>query len=355
MDIRGQTVFDQAGQHRPADSGEEEDKSDTDQHIHRFLPGIVVQPFAEVKQPPGAQEQHYGDTDGENARCLQRGGDPAVQPLLQLRIVALGGRGESDGFGYPARQDAGHQRRAADNRQAAQGGAHHKFQAVAWVEQGKEEEHHKVGAGQPVPNQGEGADKQAKKGERAVSQMDQPLRNHRFVMKNQIQRPQRNAQHDDDVSQRADLNIHLVRDNRHRDDQAVADQAAEGAQAQTPVGGGLVAEVKGPERWNARAENEPQDGFKELDQREGVEEKALLKGDSGVVAIQTIAQQLTDKQGQRQQQQIDNKRPGDGQRQLEPVSAIAVFMPSPFAHFTIQRQRREAYQPPEGKHQPGQQ
>ncbi len=40
--------------------------------------------------------------------------------------------------------------------------------------------------------------------------MDQPLRNHRFVMENQIQRPQRNAQHDDDVSQRADLNIHRL-------------------------------------------------------------------------------------------------------------------------------------------------
>ena len=91
MDIRGQPVFDQAGQHRPADGREEEDEGDADQHIHRFLPGIVMQPFAEVKQAPGAQQQHDGDADGENARGLQRGGDPAIQPLLQLRIIALGG------------------------------------------------------------------------------------------------------------------------------------------------------------------------------------------------------------------------------------------------------------------------
>ncbi len=65
--------------------------------------------------------------------------------------------------------------------------------------------------------------------------MDQPLSNHRFVMKNQVQRPQRNAQHDDDVSQRANLNIHLIGNNRHRDDQTVTNQAAERAQAQAPV------------------------------------------------------------------------------------------------------------------------
>ena len=108
-------------------------------------------------------------------------------------------------------------------------------------------------------------------------------------MKNQVQRPQRNAQHDDDVSQRANLNIHLIGDNRHRDDQAIANQAAERAQAQAPVLRGFVAEVKRPERRDARAENEPQNGFKKLDQREGVEEKTLLEGDGGVITIQAIA------------------------------------------------------------------
>lgn len=78
MNIRCQPVFNQAGQNRPANGGEEEDQGDADQHIHRFLPGIVVQPFPEVKQAPGAQQQHDGDTDGENARRLQRGGDPAI-------------------------------------------------------------------------------------------------------------------------------------------------------------------------------------------------------------------------------------------------------------------------------------
>lgn len=78
MNIRCQPVFNQAGQNRPANGGEEEDQGDADQHIHRFLPGIVMQPFPEVKQAPGAQQQHNGDTDGENARRLQRGGDPAI-------------------------------------------------------------------------------------------------------------------------------------------------------------------------------------------------------------------------------------------------------------------------------------
>ncbi|STV50228.1 Uncharacterised protein [Klebsiella pneumoniae subsp. ozaenae] len=37
------------------------------------------------------------------------------------------------------------------------------------------------------------------------------------------------------------------------------------------------------------AENEPQNSFKKLDQREGVEEKALLEGDGRVIPIQAIA------------------------------------------------------------------
>ena len=63
-------------------------------------------------------------------------------------------------------------------------------------------------------------------------------------MKNQVQRPQRNAQHDDDVSQRANLNIHLIGDNRHRDDEPVTNQAAQRAEAQVPVFRRFIAEVE---------------------------------------------------------------------------------------------------------------
>ncbi len=45
---------------------------------------------------------------------------------------------------------------------------HHKFQAIARVEQGEETEHNKIGAGQPVPHQRKGANKEAEKGEGAI-------------------------------------------------------------------------------------------------------------------------------------------------------------------------------------------
>ena len=133
VNIRGEAVLYQAGEQRPADGGEEQDQRDADNHIHCLLPGAVMYPVPEIEQPPGAEQQHNGDGDHQNARHLQRHGDPAVEPLLQLRIAALGLRRQGDGFGYPARQNAGDQRRGADDRQAAHRGAHHKFQAVARV------------------------------------------------------------------------------------------------------------------------------------------------------------------------------------------------------------------------------
>ncbi|MNI76673.1 hypothetical protein D3C73_1329180 [compost metagenome] len=48
-----------------------------------------------------------------------------------------------------------------------------------------------------------------------------------LVPEDQIQRPQRNAQHDDDVSHGANLYIDLIRDDGHHHDQPVANQAAE--------------------------------------------------------------------------------------------------------------------------------
>ena len=61
-----------------------------------------------------------------------------------------------------------------------------------------------------------------------------------FITKNQVQRPDGHAQHNDDVRQRTYLYIHLIRDNRHSHNQTIANQAALPAQATTPVTGGLV-------------------------------------------------------------------------------------------------------------------
>ena len=71
---------------------------------------------------------------------------------------------QGDGFRYPAGKHTGDKRRDANNRQTAHGRAHHKLQAIARVEQREEKQHDKVSAGQPVPHQRKGADKQAKKG-----------------------------------------------------------------------------------------------------------------------------------------------------------------------------------------------
>ena len=61
--------------------------------------------------------------------------------------------------------------------------------------------------------------------------MDKPLSDGAFVVENQIQRPHRNAQHYDDVGQRANLHVNLIGDNRHRYDQPVTNQATQGAEA----------------------------------------------------------------------------------------------------------------------------
>lgn len=86
-------------------------------------------------------------------------------------------RGEGDGFRDPARQQARDKRRDADNRRAFERRPHHKFQAVARIKQREEAQHNKVRACQPVPDQREGANKQAEEGEGAVGQMQQTLGN----------------------------------------------------------------------------------------------------------------------------------------------------------------------------------
>ncbi len=59
-----------------------------------------------------------------------------------------------------------------------------------------------------------------------LREVEQMLGNLFFITKDQVQRPDGHAQHNDDVRQRTYLYIHLIRDNRHGDNQAIANQAA---------------------------------------------------------------------------------------------------------------------------------
>lgn len=55
--------------------------------------------------------------------------------------------------------------------------SHHKLQAIARVEQREEAQHDEVSACQPVPHQGERADKEAKEREGTIGQIQQALGN----------------------------------------------------------------------------------------------------------------------------------------------------------------------------------
>ncbi len=48
-----------------------------------------------------------------------------------------------------------------------------------------------------------------------LREVEQMLGNLFFITKDQVQRPDGHAQHNDDVRQRTYLYIHLIRDNRH--------------------------------------------------------------------------------------------------------------------------------------------
>ncbi|SRN39298.1 Uncharacterised protein [Shigella flexneri] len=77
-----------------------------------------------------------------------------------------------------------------------------------------------------MPHQRKGADKQAEKSQRMLRKVEQMLGNLFFISEDQVQRPDGHAQHNDDVRQRTYLYIHLIRDNRHGHNQAIANQAA---------------------------------------------------------------------------------------------------------------------------------
>lgn len=56
-----------------------------------------------------------------------------------------------------------------------------------------------------------------------------------------------------------------------------------------------------------RAKDQAQNGFEKLNQGKRVQEQTLLKGDGSAAGVHSVAQYLPDKQGQRQQEQIDDK------------------------------------------------
>ena len=194
-----------------------------------------MQPVPEIKQAPRIQKQHNRHADGENARHFERYRHPAVYPLLQFRVITLHLRRQGDGFRDPARQQPRHKGRNANNGQAFERRPHHKFQAIARVKQRKEAQYDEVSACKPVPHQGERANKEAKEGEGAIGQIQQALGNGFFIVEDKVQRPDGNADHDQHVCQRAKLDVHLVGDDRHGNQQAVANQPAEHAQTQRPV------------------------------------------------------------------------------------------------------------------------
>ena len=302
VDIRHQTVFDKACQQRPADGGEEQDQRDTNKNINGLFPRAVMQPVPEIKQPPRVQQQHNCHADRQNTRHLQGYGHPAIHPLLQFRVVTLNLRRQGDRFRQPAGKQARDKGRNADNRQAFERRPHHKFQAIARIEQGEETEHNKIGAGQPVPHQRKGANKEAEKGEGAIGQVQQAVGDRFFIVEDEVQRPDGNAQHDQHVRQRPELHVNLVGNNRHGNQQAITDQPAQHAEPHRPVFGALIRNGEGAKVRHAWAEDQPQEGFKELNQGKRIEEQSLLKRDGFVSGIKAVSQQLTDKQRQGQQQ-----------------------------------------------------
>nr|MBA2815068.1 Ribosomal RNA large subunit methyltransferase F [Candidatus Pantoea persica] len=123
----------------------------------------------EIEQVPGV-EQHQRGEHGDHACQLENRLDPVVDPLLQRGIVAAQIGRQRNGFADPARQDAGDEGGDTDNRQHAHRGGHHKFQAVAGIEYRQQKQGDEVGAGQPVPHQREGANKEGEEGHAAIGE-----------------------------------------------------------------------------------------------------------------------------------------------------------------------------------------
>ena len=164
-------------------------------------------------------------------------------------------------------------------------------------------------------------------------------------MEDEVQRPDGNAQHDQHVRQRPELHVNLVGNNRHGNQQAITDQPAQHAEPHRPVFGALIRNGEGAKVRHARAEDQPQEGFKELNQGKGIEEQSLLKRDGFVSGIKSVGQHLADKQRQGQQQQIDDKRPGNHCRKMQPAAFMLILFASPLAHFPVKRPDRQAQQP----------
>ena len=147
-----------------------------------------------------------------------------------------------------------------------------------------------------------------------------------FIVEDEVQRPDGNAQHDQHVRQRAELHVNPVGNNRHGNQQAITNQPAQHAKPHRPVFGALIRNGEGAKVRHARAEDQPQEGFKELNQGKRIEEQSLLKRDGFVSGIKAVSQQLTDKQRQGQQQQIDDKRPGNHCRKMQPAAFMLILL-----------------------------
>ncbi len=134
---------------------------------------------------------------------------------------------EGDGFCQPAGKHTGNKCCDTNNRQAALRCTHHKFQAVARIEQSKEKNSiDKIGACQPVPHQRKGADKQAEKGQRMLRKVEQMLGNSLFLLR-KIRYNAQMVTHSIMMTFAArQFDIHLIRDNRHGHNQAITYQTA---------------------------------------------------------------------------------------------------------------------------------
>lgn len=121
-------------------------------------------------------------------------------------------------------------------------------------------------------------------------------------MEDEVERPDGNADHNQHIRQRTRLDVHLVGDDWHGNQQTITNQPAEHAQTQRPVSGAAIPNSERAKIRHAWAKYQPQQRLKELNYGEGIQKQRLLEGDSFVAGIQPVGQQLPCKQRQRQQQ-----------------------------------------------------
>ncbi len=123
-----------------------------------------------------------------------------------------------------------------------------------------------------MPDQRKRADKQREERQGTVCKIQQLALNIATVVENQIQRPDGNQPHHNHVNQRGHLNVDLIGDNWHHDQQTIANHSAQPAQARVPVRGAVIGQMEETQLRIAWTEHQPQDRLKEFNQRKGIEE-----------------------------------------------------------------------------------